>query len=102
MKTAAPAEAKNGSGARAALERRCVNYVRVLSAEMVQAANSGHPGAPMGCAPMAHTLWTKVTMTRVDGKRLSRNVRVCSDSALDTEGRSERAASRLQPRPGRS
>ena len=34
--------------AQAALERRCVNYVRVLSAEMVQAANSGHPGAAMG------------------------------------------------------
>ncbi|EOD30484.1 transketolase [Emiliania huxleyi CCMP1516] len=27
---------------------------------MVQAANSGHPGAPMGCAPMAHVLWSGV------------------------------------------
>eukprot|EP00586_Coscinodiscus_wailesii_P005031 CAMPEP_0172486126 /NCGR_PEP_ID=MMETSP1066-20121228/14550_1 /TAXON_ID=671091 /ORGANISM="Coscinodiscus wailesii, Strain CCMP2513" /LENGTH=672 /DNA_ID=CAMNT_0013251873 /DNA_START=296 /DNA_END=2314 /DNA_ORIENTATION=+ len=27
---------------------------------MVQAANSGHPGAPMGCAPMAHLLWSEV------------------------------------------
>ena len=60
MKTATPVEAQNNSGAKAALERRCVNYVRVLSAEMVQAANSGHPGAPMGCAPMAHVLWTSV------------------------------------------
>ena len=33
--------------------------VRCLSADQVQAAKSGHPGAPMGCAPMAHVLWTK-------------------------------------------
>ena len=30
------------------------------SADMVQSANSGHPGAPMGMAPMAHVLWSKV------------------------------------------
>jgi len=37
-----------------------VNAIRVLSAEVVQKAKSGHPGAPMGCAPIAHTLWSKV------------------------------------------
>uniref|UniRef100_A0A7S0LT09 transketolase n=1 Tax=Coccolithus braarudii TaxID=221442 RepID=A0A7S0LT09_9EUKA len=52
-KTDAQAEAN------AAVERRCVNYVRVLGAEMVQNANSGHPGAAMGCAPMAHVLWSR-------------------------------------------
>jgi transketolase len=36
-----------------------VSQIRCLSADQVQAANSGHPGAPMGCAPMAHTLWSK-------------------------------------------
>jgi transketolase len=41
-------------------EERCVNYIRVLSADMVQQANSGHPGAAMGCAPIAHVLWSKV------------------------------------------
>ena len=41
------------------LEWRCVNYVRVLAADMVQQANSGHPGAAMGCAPIAHLLWSK-------------------------------------------
>ena len=41
------------------LEWRCVNYIRVLSADMVQQANSGHPGAAMGCAPIAHLLWSK-------------------------------------------
>lgn len=38
----------------------CVNTIRVLAAEMVQAANSGHPGAPMGLAPVAHTLFSKI------------------------------------------
>lgn len=42
------------------LELRCINTVRALSADQPQAANSGHPGAPMGCAPMAHLLWTEV------------------------------------------
>ena len=40
------------------LELKCVNTVRTLAADMVQKANSGHPGAPMGCAPMAHLLWS--------------------------------------------
>ena len=35
----------------------CVNSVRSLSADIVEKAKSGHPGAPMGCAPMAHALW---------------------------------------------
>jgi len=39
---------------------KCINTVRCLTADMVQKANSGHPGAPMGCAPMAHVLWNKV------------------------------------------
>jgi transketolase len=37
-----------------------INAIRVLSAEAVQAANSGHPGLPLGAAPMAYTLWDKV------------------------------------------
>lgn len=40
------------------LELKCVNTVRTLAADIVQNANSGHPGAPMGCAPMAHLLWS--------------------------------------------
>ena len=35
-----------------------VNAVRVLSADMVQNANSGHPGAPIGMAPCAYALFT--------------------------------------------
>src|SRR5258708_2655773 len=41
------------------LEQLCINTIRVLSAEGVQKANSGHPGLPMGAAPMAYILWTR-------------------------------------------
>jgi len=40
-------------------DERCINTIRVLAADVVQKANSGHPGAPMGMAPLAHKLWTK-------------------------------------------
>mmetsp|Transcript_2246 Transcript_2246/g.5546 ORF Transcript_2246/g.5546 Transcript_2246/m.5546 type:complete len:735 (+) Transcript_2246:222-2426(+) len=40
-----------------ALELKCINTIRTVAADMVQKANSGHPGAPMGCAPLAHLLW---------------------------------------------
>ena len=36
----------------------CINTIRMLSVDMVQEANSGHPGMPMGAAPMAYVLWT--------------------------------------------
>ena len=36
-----------------------VNAIRVLAADAIQKANSGHPGLPLGCAPMAYELWTK-------------------------------------------
>jgi len=43
-----------------AFELKCINTIRALSADMPSAAKSGHPGAPMGCAPMAHLLWSEV------------------------------------------
>ena len=41
------------------LDRQCVDTLRFLSVDMVQKANSGHPGLPLGAAPMAYALWTK-------------------------------------------
>ena len=35
------------------------NAIRVLAMDAVQQANSGHPGAPMGMADIAHVLWTR-------------------------------------------
>lgn len=37
-----------------------INTIKVLSAEAIQKANSGHPGLPLGAAPMAFTLWNDV------------------------------------------
>ncbi|MED0674338.1 transketolase [Aneurinibacillus thermoaerophilus] len=41
------------------LDQLAVNTLRVLSIEAVEKAKSGHPGLPMGAAPMAYTLWTR-------------------------------------------
>src|SRR5947208_13448394 len=43
-----------------ALDELCVNTIRTLSIDAVQKANSGHPGAPLGLAPLAYTLYTRV------------------------------------------
>src|ERR671937_2599307 len=43
-----------------ALDELCVNTIRTLSMDAVQKANSGHPGAPMGLAPLAYVLFTRV------------------------------------------
>lgn len=43
----------------AQLDQQCVNALRLLSLDMVQKANSGHPGLPLGAAPMAYVLWTR-------------------------------------------
>ena len=39
------------------IQHETVNTIRVLAADMVQKAKSGHPAAPMGMAPMAYALW---------------------------------------------
>ena len=41
------------------IEQKGINTVRVLSADAVQHANSGHPGTPMGLAAIGHVLWTR-------------------------------------------
>ncbi len=41
------------------LDQLCINTVRFLSVDAVEKANSGHPGMPLGAAPMAYTLWTR-------------------------------------------
>lgn len=40
------------------IDTLCINTIRTLSIDAVQKANSGHPGMPMGAAPMAHVLWS--------------------------------------------
>ncbi|MBU8907393.1 transketolase [Desertibacillus haloalkaliphilus] len=41
------------------VEQLAVNTIRTLSIDSIEKANSGHPGMPMGAAPMAFSLWTK-------------------------------------------
>ena len=41
------------------LDNLSINTIRFLSADAVQKANSGHPGLPMGAAPMAYVLWNR-------------------------------------------
>ena len=41
------------------LDQLAIDTIRTLSIDAVQKANSGHPGAPMGAAPMAYVLWTR-------------------------------------------
>ncbi len=42
-----------------ALDQLCINTIRTLAMDAVQKAKSGHPGMPMGAAPMAYVLWTR-------------------------------------------
>ncbi len=41
------------------LEQRAINTIRTLAIDAIQKANSGHPGLPLGAAPMAYVLWTR-------------------------------------------
>jgi transketolase len=43
----------------AELDNLCINTIRFLSVDAVEKADSGHPGLPMGAAPMAYVLWTR-------------------------------------------
>ena len=42
------------------LDRSCINTLRFLSVHAIQEANSGHPRLPLGVAPMAYALWTRM------------------------------------------
>ena len=50
---------KSASDSPEAVDQLCVDAVKVLSMDAVQAANSGHPGTPMALAPVGYLLWTR-------------------------------------------
>ncbi len=54
-----PTPSLKRSGSSDDLDQLCVNTIRFLAVDAVQKANSGHPGAPMGLAPIAYVLWTR-------------------------------------------
>ncbi len=41
------------------IDELCINTIRFLAVDAVEKANSGHPGAPLGAAPMAYVLWDR-------------------------------------------
>ncbi len=43
----------------ASLEKLCINSIRMLAVDAINKSNSGHPGLPMGCAPMGYAIWDK-------------------------------------------
>lgn len=50
---------KTKTSSDAALDKLCIDAIRVLSMDAVQKADSGHPGTPMALAPLAYVLWTR-------------------------------------------
>ena len=52
-------EGRRTDGTAAGLDQLCINTIRALSLDAVQRAESGHPGLPLGAAPMAYVLWTR-------------------------------------------
>ena len=48
------------------LDQLCINTIRTLAMDAVQAANSGHPGTPMALAPVAYWLWNRILRSNPD------------------------------------
>jgi len=44
----------------ASVDTLCVNSIRFLAVDAINKSNSGHPGLPMGCAPMTYALWDRI------------------------------------------
>jgi transketolase len=53
-----PVQMENTNATRE-LDQRCINTIRSLSVDAIQKAQSGHPGLPLGAAPMAYVIWTR-------------------------------------------
>ena len=50
------------------VDKLTVNTLRFLAVEAIQKAKSGHPGLPMGAAPIAYTVWKEMKMNPADPK----------------------------------
>lgn len=50
-----------------------INALRILSVDQIQKANSGHPGLPLGCAPLAYTIWSKMNINPKNPKWINRD-----------------------------
>ncbi len=61
------------SATKESIETLAINTIRTLAMDAVQAANSGHPGAPMGLAPTGYVLWQQFLRSRPGQSRLAFN-----------------------------
>ena len=59
QRRSAPNPSTSAAAEDEAREELCINTIRTLSMDAVQAANSGHPGTPMALAPVIYTLWQR-------------------------------------------
>src|SRR5947207_4038521 len=59
LPTQAVTESQKSAFDQPQLDQLCINTIRCLAMDAVQKANSGHPGLPMGAAPMAYVLWDR-------------------------------------------
>jgi len=78
------------------LTKLSIDTVRVLAADAVQKANSGHPGTPMATAPMGHVLWTRAMNYNAKNPEWANRDRFILSAGhacmLHIEGRSDVAA----------
>ncbi|CAK7892471.1 transketolase [[Candida] anglica] len=61
------------------IEQKTVSTIRLLAVDAVSAANSGHPGAPLGLAPAAYAVWQKMKFNPQDTKWINRDRFVLSN-----------------------
>ena len=62
----------------ATIDELCVNTIRTLSIDAIQKANSGHPGLPLGAAPMAYALWQEHLCPRSECAQLAQPRSFCA------------------------
>ncbi|MEZ4765117.1 MAG: hypothetical protein R3C26_18640 [Calditrichia bacterium] len=60
------------------IDELCIQTIRTLSIDGVQKANSGHPGAPMGLAPLAYVLFTKIMQHNPDNPHCFNRTQICA------------------------
>ena len=61
------------------IDQKSISTIRLLSVDAVAAANSGHPGAPLGMAPAAHAVWRQMKFNPQDTKWINRDRFVLSN-----------------------
>ena len=64
------------------IDQLCISTIRLLAVDAVSKANSGHPGAPLGMAPVAHALWQQMKFDPKNPHWVNRDRFVLSNGRL--------------------